>query len=186
MAAVSVAGMELIFFTAACVGLCFGSVTKTALVTHQCFGYCPAVPAQHQHLLLFPYSAAHQGHQGGDTARTGGPSWAQGCYTPHDLLLSNRNWGKGVLEPVAIAWGPAGHQSPWDRWWVTAFASLFSSLLKTVFISTHEFSHFCSPYFPSHPAGRGRELRGGWAAALWCSAAGRGEPATANNTLNFF
>lgn len=96
MAALSVAGMELILFKAACMVLCFGFVTKTALVTHQCFGYCPAVPAQHQHFLLFPYSAAQQRHQGGQEAGWGHsqdrwPKQSTGMLHTDHLLLSNRN-----------------------------------------------------------------------------------------------
>lgn len=183
------AGMEVIFFTGACTVLCFGFVAKTALVTRQCFGYCSAdlqstnTFSSSLTLLLSRtpgWARSWKGTQPGQVAQ------AEHRDVTHHMISSKRNWGKGVLEQVAIAWGPAGHQSPCDRWWVTAFASLFSSLCKTILISTHEFSHFCSPHFPSHPAGRGRELRGGWAAAVWCLAAGRDEPTTTNNTLNLF
>jgi len=34
------AGIELIFFIAAGMVLCFGFVIKTVLVTRQCFSYC--------------------------------------------------------------------------------------------------------------------------------------------------
>ena len=44
--------MELIFFTAPHVVLCFRFVTETMLITH-CFSYCWGVFAQHQGLLLF-------------------------------------------------------------------------------------------------------------------------------------
>jgi len=37
---VGLAGMELTFFIAARVALCFASVAKTALITHCCVGYC--------------------------------------------------------------------------------------------------------------------------------------------------
>lgn len=133
MAALSVAGKELIFFTAVCMVLSFGFVTKTALVTHQFWllpsSTCTAATLPPLSLLCCLARTRVGKKLGGDTAMTGGPSWAQGCYTLHDLLCS-RNWGKGVLEQAAVAWGPAGQQSPCDRWWVTAFASLFSSLLK--------------------------------------------------------
>jgi len=34
------AGIELIFFMVAHMVLCFGFVTKTVFITHQCFSYC--------------------------------------------------------------------------------------------------------------------------------------------------
>ena len=34
------AGIELIFFIAASMGLCFGFVLKTVLITQGCFSYC--------------------------------------------------------------------------------------------------------------------------------------------------
>ena len=34
------ARMELIFFVVASMGLCFGFVLKTVLITQGCFGYC--------------------------------------------------------------------------------------------------------------------------------------------------
>ena len=34
------AGIELIFFTVASMGLCFGFVLKTVLITQGCFIYC--------------------------------------------------------------------------------------------------------------------------------------------------
>ena len=37
--------MELIFFIASHMVLCFGFVTKTALLTHRCFSYCSTVLA---------------------------------------------------------------------------------------------------------------------------------------------
>lgn len=47
------AGMKFISITAAHIALCFGSVTKTVLVTHRCSSYCWAVLAQHQGLFCF-------------------------------------------------------------------------------------------------------------------------------------
>lgn len=34
------AGLELILFIVACMGLCFGSVTKRVLIIQVCFSYC--------------------------------------------------------------------------------------------------------------------------------------------------
>lgn len=46
--------MELISFLEAHRELCFGFVTKTVFITHQCFfGYCCAVLAQHWGFLFF-------------------------------------------------------------------------------------------------------------------------------------
>lgn len=44
-------GMELTFFVAACVVLCFAFVAKATLVTHQCFGCCWTTLTQHQGFL---------------------------------------------------------------------------------------------------------------------------------------
>lgn len=47
------AGMELIFFLAAHIVLCFVFLTKTQLLTHQGFSYCWTVLTQHQGHLCF-------------------------------------------------------------------------------------------------------------------------------------
>ena len=47
------AEVELIFFTAASVGLCFRFVLKTVLVTQGCFNYCQVVLTQGQGLFCF-------------------------------------------------------------------------------------------------------------------------------------
>lgn len=44
------AGMDLTFFKESPMLLCFQLMTKT----HQCFGYCCTVYAQHQSFLFFP------------------------------------------------------------------------------------------------------------------------------------
>lgn len=44
--------MELIFLTAALTGLCFELVARNRQITHQCFGYFRAVPAQPQGCLF--------------------------------------------------------------------------------------------------------------------------------------
>lgn len=155
------------------------------------FWLLPRIPTQHQHFLLFPHSAAQQDTRvgnklEGDTAKTSGPSWATGMLhtrwsPPKQQKLREGGFGAGS-HCLGTSWASV---TLWQVR-VTAFASLLSSLRKTILISTHEFSHFCSPRFPSHPAGRGRELRRGCAAAVWCLAAGRGEPTTTKNTLNLF
>ena len=38
--ALDMAGVEIIFFIAACMVLCFGFVMKTVSITEGCFGYC--------------------------------------------------------------------------------------------------------------------------------------------------
>lgn len=45
-------GIELIFSIVHCMGLCFGFVLKTVLITHRCFRYCWAVLREAQPLLL--------------------------------------------------------------------------------------------------------------------------------------
>lgn len=53
MCVLSLAGMELIFFMAACTVLCFAFVIKTLLITHQCLAIA-AVLAQRQGFIFFP------------------------------------------------------------------------------------------------------------------------------------
>ena len=73
------AGVELMFFTVASMGLCFGFVLKTVLIIQRCFSYCSAYPVSRPFLLLTP---PHQrGGWGGaqeaggrDTARTADPN----------------------------------------------------------------------------------------------------------------
>ena len=71
-------GIELIFFLVAGMGLCFGFVLKTVLITEGCFPYCWAVLVLSQGLFCFsphPTSEEAGGAQGvrGDTAGTADP-----------------------------------------------------------------------------------------------------------------
>ena len=52
-------GIELTFFIAACMVPCFGFVTRTVLITHQCFDYFWSVLAPHQ-----GFSFSHSTPQG--------------------------------------------------------------------------------------------------------------------------
>ena len=60
--------MEVTFLIAACMMLYFRFMTKIVLITHQCFGYCQAVLAQHAGVLgwaffgifFFPLHSASQ------------------------------------------------------------------------------------------------------------------------------
>lgn len=150
--------MELIFFTAARMVLCFIFAIKTVLITQQCFTCCWAVLARGQGLLFLtlppPQSRLGLGKRlGGHTARTADLNRLQKYSIPYNVMLSNKTGsGEGgrrvKLSKVAIARRLAGHWPAGGRWWVIAFASLgflflfFPFTYWTVFISMHEFSCF--------------------------------------------
>ena len=52
LAVLGLDGMELMFFTSACVVLCFGFVTNTALIRQQRFGHCKAMLAQYRRFIF--------------------------------------------------------------------------------------------------------------------------------------
>ena len=80
-------GLKLIFFIVACTVLCFGFVTKTVLITHQCLSYCWALLAQHQGLFCsspHPTSKQAGGAQevGRRHSRDSWPQLTQGISHP--------------------------------------------------------------------------------------------------------
>ena len=84
------AGIELIFFIAAHLWLCFGSMTKTVLITQGCFSYCWAVLTQHQVFCFFSLSGAappasrlgvHKKLRG-DTTEAADHDWPKGYFRP--------------------------------------------------------------------------------------------------------
>ena len=79
MPVLGLAETELILPIAALVVLCFVLVARKALITHQCFGYCRAVLAQHKAvsptLPPAPTGGLWVGKiLGGDIARTADPN----------------------------------------------------------------------------------------------------------------
>lgn len=129
--------MELGFFVEASVVLFFGFITKTTLITNQCFSYCWTKLTQH----------VTQGEgwvwaRGWERTHLGHLSWAdQRVYysIPCNLMLSNSNWGEDVSGEVSITWRLAGHHSTCGRRWAIAFVSLtyfwlfFFHILKVYF-----------------------------------------------------
>jgi len=88
-------GMDLTVFTAAGLVLCFGFVTKTVLITHQCFGCFWMMLAKPQGRLFFPCCCQRAGWGGQEDGR--GHSWpklAREYSIPCGVLLSNKNWGR--------------------------------------------------------------------------------------------
>lgn len=92
------AGMELVFFIAAPVVLCFGFVTKEMLIKYQCFSYCwiQLVTASKSCLFftLPPGNRAGLGvgrMLGEDAARTAEPPWPKGYSSSH-VMLSNKTF----------------------------------------------------------------------------------------------
>ena len=94
--------MELILPIAALIVLCSVLVARKVLITHQCFGYCWAVLAQHQGCLSnIPPLTSRLGVGkilGGDTARTADPNWPKGYSMPYDVcsaIKARRRRNKG-------------------------------------------------------------------------------------------
>lgn len=75
-----VALIKLIFLAVAHMMLCFGFVTNTVLIRHQCFRYCQTVFTQQQQGLL--------------------------CFShyplPYGIILSNKSWGNEEGKTVAF------------------------------------------------------------------------------------
>lgn len=103
----SLAGMELIFFVAAGVMLCFTMVTKTELTAHRCFCCCWMVLAPHQGLLcssLCPPENRWGAHKrlGGDTARQMRPNNHRDI--PPDVMLSKKKGKERDLGKLLTNW----------------------------------------------------------------------------------
>lgn len=79
-------GMGLTFFRAALMVLCFASVAKMVLATHQCLSYCWTVLAQHQARRLGGEQEAGRRHNE--------DSWHI-LTIPYDVTLRNKSSGKG-------------------------------------------------------------------------------------------
>lgn len=124
--------MSLIFF----INAHFGYVTKTVLMTYQCFGCCSAVLAERQRLLFFPAplctpnpirSLEVCSKLGGDTSWTADSNWLRGYSTPCNTMLSNKTERRGFAGRQPFAQRLAGHHSAYGRWRVIALASLVLS-----------------------------------------------------------
>lgn len=116
--------MELIFFIAAHMVLCLRFVTKTVLITHQCFGSCWTVLAQCQGflcLLLWPPRALAVGWAGSwDVTQLGQLTrvnqrdivYHMTLYSPIKLAWASR------FTKMAVGWRLSGHWSAEGRWWL--------------------------------------------------------------------
>ena len=115
----------------------FTSVAKAVLITHHNFGCCCTVLAQ-CHGFLFSHSGPCS-KQARRTQETGKghslyswPELAEGIFHKYDIMLGNKNWGRGRgwaqrwPSKAVIAQRLAGCQSACRRWWVIAFAQLVS------------------------------------------------------------
>lgn len=118
--------MELIFFMAACLLLCFRFMTKTVSTTHQGFSYCWAAHSiKAFSILTLPSRQVRLGiskRLRGDTVRLDDTNWSKRYSMPHNsslpmavglelifkvlsnpshslihVIFSNKNWG--VLFP---------------------------------------------------------------------------------------
>ena len=93
-------------------GAVFRVVTKTVLITQQCFHYCWAVLADHQGFLffwLFPLSTTRLGvgkKLEGNTGRTADLNWPKGFSMLDDNILNVKNCREGFLgkQPLLREW----------------------------------------------------------------------------------
>lgn len=139
----------LTFFLAACVVVSFGFVTEIVLITHQGVD-CWVALLIASRLAFFPLLQQWGGWgwaRGweGDTAGTAEPGWPQGYFMPCNIVLSSKKKKKmrnKGFEGGSHCWETV-HQSTYGRWWVIAFALLFSSflcLLNCFYLNTKVFS----------------------------------------------
>lgn len=80
-------GTELIFFTAACMGLCFVFVLEMLLIVQRCFLYCRAALKQSQSPHPIPPARRLGGHKdlGVNTAVTVD---SKGCPISYGIMLN--------------------------------------------------------------------------------------------------
>jgi len=155
--------MELVFFIAAQMVLCFGFVSKTALLTHWWFSSCWAVLAQHKDFLCFSY----QEETGvlvlgnslrGNIARTADSNWPKGYSLPYNIVISNETG-----ERKRFFQSSHSSESGWaSMCWCEVVSNylcstcflLFPSLIKLSLSKLTSFSCFCPYDFLPHPTGR--------------------------------
>lgn len=89
--------------------LCFGFVVRIVLVTHQCFGFCWALLAQHQGFIFPPTLLAPATRPGG-SKKLGEVSWQQLAQ----LAKTDPNWPDSRL--TKKTGGEAGQRSASRRW----------------------------------------------------------------------
>lgn len=80
------------FFHSSVYAAVFWFMTETVLVAHQCFGYCRAVPAQHQGCLFFSLLCTPSWP--GDTARTADPDYPKTYSVPSVTCSGVKAWGR--------------------------------------------------------------------------------------------
>lgn len=88
-------GIELIFFVTGMV-LCFGFVTKSVFISHQCFTCCWSCLYNIEAFVFFHASllvTEDAQKFGRDIAKTVDPKCPKRSSTRYDITLSNRNWG---------------------------------------------------------------------------------------------
>ena len=84
-------GWDRVFFMVACIALCFGFVTKTALIILECSCYCWAVLRQHQCPFWFSRLPASKSAGGAQEVAMGHSwdSWPKEYSIPYDIMPSN-------------------------------------------------------------------------------------------------
>lgn len=100
-------------------GAVFWICTKTALVTHWCFGYCSAYLHSFLFFSLF-YRPVGQGGQEARGDRAADWRWVKGYSVPYGSCSANKNgWALGMLVyEVSIPWRLAGQWSTVDGEWI--------------------------------------------------------------------
>lgn len=143
MIALDVVKMELVFFIAACVLLCFKFVTKTVLmITQKCFSYCWTVLAQNQS-FHGPIRLGVNERLGGSTAATADTNWLWRYSPLKNLMFSNKTEGIFHGSWAFFGWWEVESDCLCITCWVFPF--VFTSL--SVFISNCKFSSLLPLWF---------------------------------------
>lgn len=135
--------------------LCFGVVTKSVLITHQCFTCCWTGLHNIEVFLGFHASLLVTGDAqkaGRDTAKTDDRKCPKGSPIPSHIMLSNRNWGakEGRGDTWSFSVGLCKQTLylkklcfPGNVVFFPACLHGFCFIYQTAIISSHRFSHFC-------------------------------------------
>jgi len=88
------AGVELIFFIAVSLRLCFGFVLKTLWVMRRCAEQCLHGVLCASHTAPPVSRLGMQKKLGGDTAGTADPNRPKGCSIPYDVSSAHKAGGR--------------------------------------------------------------------------------------------
>lgn len=166
--AVSLDGIELIFFIAAHMVSSFRFVTKTVFIEHQCFSYCWTVLIQQQGLFYFFFPSTNRLRVEESGTQPGQPSPTDQRHSlPYNIMLSNKTLSEQPLhEKLAGHWSAGGDSC----FCITLFFFPTPSLIKLSSRWTMSFLTFNYPILSLISVNKS-EMYGG-------SAASQGQPTT--------